>query len=239
MEPPADTENAANLPGHIAIIMDGNGRWANQRSLPRLKGHRAGAQNVRSVVNCLNQYQIKYVTLFTFSTENWNRPQDEVNGLFRLFENTVKRYIDELDENNIRLRHLGRIGQLPPSLQSALQNAVAQTANNTGMTLSFAINYGGRAEITDAVRRIAADKIPPQEIDEKLIGNYLYTAGLPDVDLLIRTSGEYRVSNFLTWQTTYSEFYFTDVYWPDFDKLEVEKALAAYSRRKRRFGKVK
>ena len=232
------TEKNAQLPSHIAIIMDGNGRWAGKHRLSRLEGHQAGAQNIRSVIKCLTQRHIKYVTLYGFSTENWNRPEEEVTGLLRLFEETINKYVSELHENGIKLRHLGHIEELPKGLQSAINKATELTENNTTMTLSFALNYGGRLEILDAVRHIIADGIPIQNIDEGLFNSYLYTAGLPDVDLVIRTSGEFRTSNFLIWQATYSEYYFTNVLWPDFNKKEIEKALISYSQRQRRFGRL-
>jgi len=230
------TKKIARLPNHVAIIMDGNGRWAKQHGLPRLEGHQAGAQNIRPIIKCLNQYHIKYVTFYGFSTENWNRPEDEVTGLLRLFEESINEYVSELHENGIKLRHLGHLEELPQGLQLAINKAIELTKNNTRMTLSFALNYGGRFEILDAVRHIIAEGIPLQNIDEKLFNSYLYTAGLPDVDLLIRTGGEFRISNFLIWQAVYSEYYFTDVLWPDFNQKELEKALLAYSQRQRRFG---
>ena len=232
------TEKNAQMPNHIAIIMDGNGRWARKHGLSRLEGHRAGAQNIIPVINYLNQHHIKYATIYGFSTENWNRPKDEVAGLLRLFEETINKYASELHENDIKLRHLGHIEELPEGLQSAINKATELTKNNTTITLSFALNYGGRLEILDAVRHIIADGIPIQNIDEGLFDSYLYTAGLPDVDMVIRTSGEFRTSNFLIWQATYSEYYFTDVLWPDFNQRELEKALLAYSQRQRRFGSL-
>jgi undecaprenyl diphosphate synthase len=188
------------------------------------------------VIEYLNDRQIKYVTVYTFSTENWNRPEDEVKGLFRLSEEKIKKDLPGFHKKGIRFRHLGRLQELPPSLQQAINRALELTKNNTGMTLSLAFNYGGRAEILDAVRRIIAKGIPPEKLDEKLFSSYLYTADLPEVDLLIRTADELRLSNFLIWQTAYSEYYFTKVLWPDFDKKEVDKALLAYSQRQRRFG---
>ena len=229
----------AHLPNHVAIVPDGNGRWAEQRGLPRLKGHQAGAENMWHLVKYLNEYPIKYVTLYGFSTENWDRPEEEVTGLLHLFEETIDEYISELHENGIKLHHLGHLEELPESPRLAINNALELTKNNTGMTFSFAFNYGGRIELLDSVRQIIVDGIPPEKIDENLFSNYLYTNGFPDVDLLIRTGGELRISNFLIWQTAYSEFYFTDVLWPDFDKKEVEKALIAYSRRQRRFGNLR
>jgi len=226
------------LPNHLAIIMDGNGRWAKQRGLHRLEGHQAGAENIRPIIKCLNQHHIKYVTLYGFSTENWNRPEGEVTGLLRLFEETIDKYVSELHENGIKLRHLGHLEELPQGLQLAINRAVELTKNNAGMTLSFALNYGGRLEILNAVRHIVAEGIPTQNIDEGLFNSYLYTAGLPDVDLVIRTSGEFRISNFLLWQAAYSEYYFTEVLWPDLNQKELEKALLVYSQRQRRFGRL-
>jgi undecaprenyl diphosphate synthase len=230
------TPELTKLPTHLAIVPDGNGRWAEHRGLPRLSGHRAGAENMRRMIEYLNEYPVKYVTLYGFSTENWGRPQEEVQGLFHLLEEFINKYVDDINERGIRLRHLGRLHQLPPSLQEAINRAVEKTKNNTRMTLNVAFNYGGRAEIIDAVRRIVADGIPPQNIDENLFDSYLYTAGLPHVDLLIRTADELRFSNFLIWQTAYSEYYLTKVLWPDFGKEELHQALFSYSQRKRRFG---
>jgi len=225
-----------HLPKHVAIIMDGNGRWAEQRGLPRLNGHRAGVKNMRSLIEYLNEYQVKYVTLYGFSTENWNRPEDEVKGLFHILKEAIDKETRELHKIGVRLHHLGRLEELPPELQLAISRAIELTKNNTGMTLSFAFNYGGRIEILDAVRHLIAEGIPPQSIDEKLFNSYLYTTGLPDVDLVIRTGGELRISNFLIWQAAYSEYYFTKVLWPDFGKKDIDKALLSYSQRQRRFG---
>ena len=230
-------EKKERLPNHIAIIMDGNGRWAEQHGLPRFEGHIAGLESVRSTIKCLNnQYQIKYVTLYGFSTENWERPDDEVTSLFHLLERIVDKETQELHKEGVKIRHLGRLEELPQGLQLAINRAMELTKNNTGMTLSLAFNYGGRTEILDAMRRIIAEGVSPQSIDEKLFNNYLYTTGVPDVDLVIRTGDEVRISNFLIWQVAYSEYYFTDVLWPDFDEKEVEKALLSYSQRQRRFG---
>jgi len=225
-----------NLPNHIAIIIDGNRRWAKQHGLPSFEGHRAAVKNLRSVLEYLSEQQIKYVTLYLFSTENWKRSAVEVKGLFQLMEEMLDKEIAELNKRGVRLRHLGRLNELPHHLQIAITRAVELTKNNTDTTLSLAVNYGGRTEILDAVRRLITDGISPQNIDEKLFSSYLYTAGLPDVDLLIRPGGEFRTSNFLTWQTVYTEFYFSNVLWPDFDKKEVDKALLSYSQRQRRFG---
>ena len=223
-------------PNHVAIVPDGNGRWAEKHGLPRLEGHRAGAENMWYMVKYLNEYPIKYVTLYGFSTENWSRPEDEVRGLFHILEEFIGKYALEIHERGIKLSHLGRLGELPQSLQLLLNGAIELTKNNTGMTLSLAFNYGGRAEIIDAVRRLMADGIPPQNIDEKLFNSYLYSADLSDVDLLIRTANELRLSNFLIWQSAYSEYYSTNVLWPDFSKEDIDKALLAFSQRQRRFG---
>lgn len=223
-------------PNHVAIVPDGNGRWAEKHGLPRLEGHRAGAENMWYMVKYLNEYPIKYVTLYGFSTENWSRPEDEVRGLFHILEEFISKYALEINERGIKLNHLGRLGELPQSLQLLLNGAIKLTKNNTGMTLSLAFNYGGRAEIIDAVRHLIADGIPPQNIDEKLFSSYLYTAGLSDVDLLIRTANELRLSNFLIWQSAYSEYYSTNVLWPDFNKEDIDKALLAFNQRRRRFG---
>ena len=224
------------LPVHIAIVPDGNGRWAEKRGLSRLAGHQAGVKKMRSLIEYLNDLQIKYVTLYGFSTENWGRPTDEIKGLFRILVERIDQDVPKLNKRGVRVRHLGRPGELPDWLQSSVKRAEELTKDNTGLTLSLAFNYGGHVEIIDAVRRIIAEGIPPEKIDEKLFSNYLYTAGIPDVDLLIRTGDELRLSNFLLWQTAYSEYYFTDVLWPDFTKEDMDKALIDYSQRKRRFG---
>jgi len=230
-------EEKTSLPRHVAIIMDGNGRWAENHGLPRFRGHIAGVDSARSTIRYLNsRYHLQYLTLYGFSTENWNRSQDEVDGIFHAFEEVVDGESQELHREGVSLRHLGRLEELPQSLQQKLNKAIKLTENNTGMILSFAFNYGGRSEILDAVRRILAEGIPPQHIDEELFSRFLYTTGIPDVDLLIRTGGELRISNFLIWQSAYSEYYFTDVLWPDFDEKEIDKALLSYRQRQRRFG---
>jgi undecaprenyl diphosphate synthase len=231
-----NTKDMTGIPRHVAFILDGNGRWAEKRGLPRLEGHRAGIKNIRRILRFLDNQGVAFVTLYTFSTENWSRPEDEVSGIFKLLVQMVGREARELHKNGVRIRHIGRLEGLPGSVQKSVSRAVKLTEKNRGMTLGVALNYGGRAEIIDAVRRMAADKVQPKDIDESLLGRYLYTAGFPDVDLIIRTSGEMRTSNFLIWQSAYSEFYFTPVLWPDFDEKELEKALLAYSRRQRRFG---
>jgi len=230
-------EEKALLPNHIAVIMDGNGRWAECHGLPRFEGHIAGVESARSTIRYLNnKYHIKYLTLYGFSTENWNRPPDEVSGILRLFEEVIDEEVAELHQERVKLRHLGHLEELPQSLQQTINRALELTKNNTGLTLGFAFNYGGRTEILDAVRHIITEGIPSQNIDEELFKNYLYTAGMPDVDLLIRTGGEFRISNFLIWQSAYSEYYVTDVLWPDFNEKVIDKALLSYSQRQRRFG---
>ena len=227
-----------SLPNHIAFIMDGNGRWAEKRGLPRLEGHRAGTETTHSIISYLDKLHIKYVTLYSFSTENWNRPQKEVSSLLTILEESLGEDTFELHQNNVRLRHLGRLERTPKQLKQVINWALKLTKNNNGMNLSFAFDYGGRLEILDAVRTIIAKDISPNEVDEKLFSRYLYTVGLPDVDLVIRTGGELRLSNFLLWQSAYSEYYFTEVLWPDFNTEEVEKALRVYSQRQRRFGSL-
>jgi undecaprenyl diphosphate synthase len=224
------------LPRHVAFIMDGNGRWAEQRGLSRLDGHHAGVKNIRSIIKFLNSKAIEYVTLYAFSTENWKRPENEVNGLFHILAEIIGEESRELHKNNVRIRHIGSLDGLSPRLQESIEKALKLTADNSGMTLGVALNYGGRAEIVDAVRRIIADGVIPEKIDEKSFRDYLYTADFPDVDLVIRTGGELRTSNLLIWQTAYSEYYFTPVLWPDFNEEELEKALQSYSLRQRRFG---
>ncbi|MFQ5987587.1 MAG: polyprenyl diphosphate synthase [Dehalococcoidia bacterium] len=225
-----------HIPNHVAIIMDGNGRWARQRRLPRLAGHRAGTENIRQVIECFAEYGVKYLTLFAFSTENWIRPRKEVQGLLRILEEAIDRETQNFHEEGIKLLHLGRRDRLSERLRQKLQYAIELTKDNTRGTLSIAFDYGGRAEIVDAVRRILEQGIPPESIDEASLSSYLYTAGLPDPDLIIRTGGEMRLSNFLLWQSAYSEYYSTPTFWPDFGREEIEKALIAYSQRERRFG---
>ncbi len=225
-------------PRHIGIVMDGNGRWAKERKLPRLMGHRAGTENTRRVLRACGEFGIEIVTLYGFSTENWRRPKNEVNGLFSIFESAIDREVPELHRNGVRLRHLGRTERLPGRLVKKIERAVELTKDNDRLALNLAFNYGGRAEIVDATRRIIAEGIDPAAIDEELFASYLYTAGLPDLDLFIRTGGEMRLSNFLLWQTAYAEYYTTPTYWPDFDEAELEKALLAYSQRTRKFGRL-
>ena len=220
----------------MAIVPDGNGRWAERRGLPRLMGHQSGVKNMRTIVEYLNDYGVRYVTLYGFSTENWARPEAEISGLFEILKERIDKDVPKLHRKGIRVKHLGRLGELPEWLQNSVNKAVELTRNNSGMVLSLAFNYGGHVEIVDAVRCIVAEGIPPEKIDEKLISDHLYTAGLPDVDLLIRTADEVRLSNFLIWQTAYSEYHFTKVLWPDIAKSDIDQALLAYSQRERRFG---
>jgi undecaprenyl diphosphate synthase len=225
-----------SVPRHVAFIMDGNGRWAEQRGLTRYQGHQAGVKNIRPIIKYLGEHGVEYITLYAFSTENWNRPDDEVNGLFRLLEKVIKEESRELHKNNVRILHVGSLDGVSPKLKKSIREATKLTGKNTGLTVGVAFNYGGRAEILAAVRRLIADKVLPQDIDEKLFGGYLYTAGFPEVDMVVRTGGEFRTSNFLIWQAAYSEYYFTPVLWPDFSEENLEEALLTYSQRQRRFG---
>jgi undecaprenyl diphosphate synthase len=224
---------------HLAIIMDGNGRWAKSRNLPRLAGHKAGTDNLHRVLNECDRQGIKVVTLYAFSTENWRRPEEEVGGLMKLLEMVIDRELAELHRKGVQIRHIGRVDRIPPQLYKKVQAAIEHTRNNTRLILNIALNYGGRAEIVDAVKQMLADGLDPNYIDEKTITGYLYTGDLPDPELIVRTSGEYRVSNFLIWQGAYSEYYITDVHWPDFNEEELQKAIASYGRRERRFGGIK
>jgi len=226
----------APLPIHVAIVMDGNARWAEQRGLPRLEGHRAGTENIRRVVETFAKYQVKYLTLYAFSTENWRRPEREVRGLMQILNEVIKRETKALHEKGVKLRHLGKLDRLSEKLQQQVQHAIELTKDNTRMTLSIAFDYGARAEIIDAVKHIIREGLTPEMVDEGLFTSYLYSDGLPDPDLIIRTAGEMRLSNFLLWQSAYSELYFTPVPWPEFDEKEIRKALLAYSKRERTFG---
>lgn len=226
------------VPTHVAIIMDGNGRWARARSLPRLAGHRAGVDNLRRVLEACVEFGIQYLTIYAFSTENWNRPVDEVRGLMNILEEVIDRELQKLNEKGVQLRHIGRLERLPPELQEKVRHAIELTRNNQKLVLNIAWNYGGRAEIVDAIQQIVADGISPDEVKEDLVSRYLYTAGCPDPDLIIRTAGELRASNFLIWQGAYSEWYIASTYWPDFDREELFKALCEYASRERRFGRV-
>ncbi len=224
------------VPTHVAVIMDGNGRWARSRGLPRQAGHRAGTENLRRIIKACGDLGIKILTVYAFSTENWGRPEKEVKGLLNILGNVIDRELDELHANGVQLRHIGELDALSENLQKKVRAAIELTKNNQNLILNVAWNYGGRQEIVRVVRQIVEAGIEPEEIDQALIERYLYTAGLPDPDLIIRTSGEFRVSNYLLWQGAYSEFYVTPTYWPSFDRAELEKAIESYGKRERRFG---
>jgi undecaprenyl diphosphate synthase len=226
------------LPQHVGIIMDGNGRWARQRGMPRLRGHRAGVENLRRVLQAAAELSVPVVTLYAFSTENWRRPEAEVRGLMRLLAESLDKEVDELHRNGVQLRHIGDLAPLSDILKSRIQAAIELTKNNDRLIANIAFNYGGRQEITTAVREIVREQILPEDITEDVINAHLYTAGQPQVELVIRTSGEFRVSNFLLWQGAYAEYYISPLYWPDFDKDEFYKALQAFGQRDRRFGGV-
>ncbi len=228
----------AAVPYHIGIIMDGNGRWAKARGLPRLLGHQAGVDNIKRILEKCTDHGVRILTLYAFSTENWNRPPDEVSGLMRLLGLTIERQLNDLHRNGVRILHSGRMEGIHPALQKQIRHALEKTKDNQRITVNLAFNYGGRAELVDAMRRIINDQIPPEQVTEELISRYLYTSGLPDPDLIIRTAGEWRLSNFLVWQAAYAEYYATPIYWPDFDEHELYKALLDYSQRQRKFGKV-
>jgi len=226
------------VPYHVAIIMDGNGRWAQARGQPRLAGHRAGTENIRRILEGCVEFGVKMLTIYAFSTENWERPPDEVRGLIGILEDVLRREVQELHKNGVRLRHIGRLEGIAPRLIQAVRDAIELTQDNTRLTLNVAFNYGGRTEILDAVRRMIADGVKPEAVNEATMARYLYTAGMPDPDLIIRTAGEMRLSNFLIWQAAYAEYYATPTFWPDFDKAELYKALLAYGQRERRFGRL-
>ncbi len=231
-------EPLTRIPYHIAIIMDGNGRWARRRGLPRLAGHRAGVENIRRVIEGCTEFGVKMLTIYAFSTENWQRPEEEVQGLMRILEEVLDQRTQEFHRNGIRLCHLGRLDGLTPALQDKVRHAMKLTQENIKFTLNIAFNYGGRAEIVDATRRLLAAGIDPATLDEATFSRYLYIPDLPDPDLVIRTAGEMRLSNFLLWQAAYAEFYSAPAYWPDFNKEELRKALLEFGQRERRFGKV-
>jgi undecaprenyl diphosphate synthase len=226
------------MPRHVGIIMDGNGRWAQQRGLPRAKGHEAGTRNIRRIAEKAHELGIDVLTLYAFSTENWTRPDWEVKALMRIFGETVRKEKRTILDNNIQLHVIGRLEGIPAPLRSEIMSVVHQSADNDGLKLNVAFNYGGRAEILDAVKRMLRDRVNPDDVTEELFGRYLYTAELPDPDLVIRTAGEMRLSNFLIWQAAYSEYYSTPVLWPDFDQPEFESAIDSYSQRQRKFGGI-
>ncbi|MBR3395572.1 MAG: isoprenyl transferase [Firmicutes bacterium] len=232
-----------NVPAHIAIIMDGNGRWAKEKGMVRLKGHQAGMESLREIVRACSDMGVKVLTVYAFSTENWKRPIEEVSGIFALLVRYVAKELKELNENNVQIRMLGDIDPLPADAKKAAQKAVDSTKDNTGLIFCIAINYGGRAEIVRAARLLAKQaaegQLVPASIDEAMFASQLYTADLPDPDLIIRTGGEMRLSNFLTWQSAYSELYVTDTYWPDFTPDKLQEAIDAFNGRDRRYGGIK
>ena len=231
-------KDSLQVPRHVAIIMDGNGRWAERRALPRGAGHRAGVDNIRPVLECLSEYGVKYVTVYAFSTENWNRPHDEVEGLMVILQEAIHNQTLALHERGVRIHHLGRTDNLSPELREAVTYAQELTKDNEAITLSVAFDYGGRAEILEAVRQIVRDGVAPEQLDETLFGRYLYTAHLPDPDLIVRTGGELRLSNFLLWQSAYSEYYPTPTLWPDLGEADIARAMESFSQRQRRFGSL-
>ncbi len=226
------------VPQHVGFIMDGNGRWAKARGLRRSEGHRHGVENLQQVLESCGQFGIKYVTIYAFSTENWSRPPAEVSFLLSIIDYYIDRELNNLHKKGVKLRHIGEMGALAPRLQQKIRQAIDLTRNNDRLTLNVAFNYGGRAEIVRAVQQIMAAGVPADQVTEDMISQYLYTASQPDPDLIIRTGGELRLSNFLTWQATYAEYYATSVYWPDFSRDELRKALQHYCSRERRFGGV-
>lgn len=232
--------NDLKIPQHAAIIMDGNGRWATEKGLPRTAGHKAGAERITSLLQAAKKFNIPYITVYAFSTENWKRPQAEVDALMKLLDHFLNTYTEKLMEENVRLFIIGKMEQLSLSLQQKIAEVTRKTAANDGLTFTIALNYGGRSEIADAAKKLSLDiknnKISPEDIDEKLFAQYLYQPALPDVDLLIRTGGELRISNFLLWQISYAEIYVTDLYWPDFDENALLDAINAFNHRDRRLG---
>lgn len=228
----------SEIPRHVAIIMDGNGRWARRRGLPRVAGHRAGTENIRRVIEGCVEEGVEVLTLYAFSTENWRRPTKEVQGLLRIIGEVIDRETENLHRNGVQLRHIGQLEGLSETLKQKVRQAIELTRDNERLILNVAFNYGGRDEIVQATRRIVEAGIPPDEITEERFSEYLYTAGCPDPDLIIRTAGEMRLSNFLIWQAAYSEFYATPTFWPDFGKEELHQAIVDYGRRLRKFGQV-
>ncbi len=235
--------NSQNLPNHVAVIMDGNGRWATQQKLPRAAGHRQGAKTLKELLRCCKDWGINILTAYAFSTENWRRPTEEVDFLMLLFEKMLRRELEEMHREGVRINFVGDLSALPKGLQNEMQRSMLETSNNKDVLFNVAVNYGSRKEIISACRQVASlvakGEIKPEDIDENLIQSNLYTAEIPAPDLLIRTSGEKRLSNFLLWQMAYTEMYFTDILWPDFDISAFGQALLSYQNRERRFGKVK
>ena len=232
----APVRRTPNVPQHVAVIMDANGRWAEARGLPRLDGHTAGTENIREIIRLFGERGVRYLTLYAFSTENWRRPLLEVRGLMRILSRVIDRELKPLHEAGVRLRYIGQLDVLEPALRAQIERAVQLTAQNDKMTVCVAFNYGGRSELVEALRRIVAAGVPAAEVSEELVARYLYTEGLPDPDLIIRTGGQQRLSNFLIWQAAYAEYYFTPTYWPDFSERDIDDALEAYAERVRKFG---
>jgi undecaprenyl diphosphate synthase len=230
--------SAARIPRHVAIIMDGNGRWAAQRGLPRLAGHDAGTENIRRITFKAGELGIRYLTLWAFSTENWRRPPEEVQGIMQILARAIESETQELHRQGAQLRHIGDLGALDPQLQQAVRDAIELTRDNDRLVLTLAFNYGGRQELISAIQQMIADGVQPGQVDEALVDHYLYTAGTPDPDLVIRTSGECRMSNFLLWQASYAELYFSPVLWPDFGPEELAAAVSEFGKRERRFGHI-
>ena len=226
------------VPIHIAVIMDGNGRWARARGLPRVAGHQAGTENLRRVIRACVEFGVKYLTIYAFSTENWGRPREEVDGLMQILEDVIDRELAELNQEGCQLRHIGHLEALNPVLQEKVRKAIELTKNNDRLVLTLAFNYGGRDEIICAIKCMLEDKVKPEDVTPELVSQYLFTAGLPDPDLIIRTSGELRISNFLIWQGVYAEWYITPTLWPDFDREHLMVAIQDYGQRERRYGKV-
>jgi undecaprenyl diphosphate synthase len=241
--PETQTLDLSRIPEHIAIIMDGNGRWARKRGLPRSFGHRAGTDAVRRIVRACGELKVKILTVYVFSYENWKRPSLEVSALMHLLIEMVKKEVKDLNKNNVRLSAIGDLSMLPDKTREALQDGIAATAKNTGLTLNLALSYSGRSEIVQAVKRAAQDisegRLAPEDVTEEKLSDYMYTKGMPDPDLMIRTGGDLRISNFLLWQLAYTELFITDTLWPDFDRPHLEEAIISYQNRERRFGQVK
>jgi undecaprenyl diphosphate synthase len=234
----ATPELPANIPRHIAIVMDGNGRWAKARGLPRLAGHRAGTENIRRIIKACVEFGVKYLTIYAFSTENWGRPEPEVSGLMRIFDDVFERELTELNKNGARLQHIGSLEGVRASLKEKVRRGIEATKNNDRLILNVAFNYGGRDEIVQALKAMIAEGVQPDDVNEDLISQYLYTSGIPDPDLVIRTSGEKRISNFLIWQAAYAEWVFPETYWPDFGRDELLAAIQEFGQRERRYGLV-
>jgi len=229
---------AERIPRHVAMIMDGNGRWAISRGLPRVAGHKAGTENLRRVIRATVDFGIKYLTIYAFSTENWGRPTEEVQGLMGILQDVIDHELNELHQEGVQLRHIGRLERLDPRIQAKVLKAIDLTKENDRLILNIAWNYGGRDEIVCAIQKIMRAGVSPEEVTDQLVSQYMFTAGVPDPDLVIRTSGELRISNFLIWQAAYSEWYITPTFWPDFDKNEYRRALESFAHRDRRYGKV-